>query len=98
VLDAFRQPLELRHVVDATVTIDQQASSWSTVCAVEAPDRPGLLADLTSTLASLGLVVHSARIGTRGSLAVDRFDLTDSRGRKLNDAAADALRAGIEGD
>jgi Kef-type K+ transport system membrane component KefB len=98
VLDAFRQPLELRHVVGAVANVDQHASSWSTVCTVRAPDRPGLLADLTSTLASLGFVVHSARIGTRGGLAVDRFDLTDARGRKLNDAAADALRAALEGD
>lgn len=98
ILEAFRHPVELRHVVDAQVVIDRHASSWSTVCTVTALDRPGLLQDLTSTMAALGIVVHSARIGTRGGRAVDRFDLTDGRGRKLDDATGDALRAAVMGD
>ena len=98
VLDAFRHPVELRHVVDAEVVIDQHASPWSTVCTVTALDRPGLLQDLTSTMAALEIVVHTARIGTRSGRAVDRFDLTDAKGRKLDDPTCAQLQATITGD
>ena len=97
VLEAFREPLELRHVVGASIALDQEASSWSTVCSVRAPDRPGLLQDLASTIAALEIVVHSARIGHADGLAVDRFDLTDRRGRKLDDATCERLRHVVAG-
>ena len=98
VLDAFLRPVAIVAIPGAEVVVDQRASSWSTVCTVAAPDRPGLLRDLTSTLAALDVVVHSARIGTSGGAATDRFDLTDHRGRKLADATCERLRSAVSDD
>ena len=36
--------------------------------------------------------MHSARVETVDGLAVDRFELTDSTGRKLDDETKDAVR------
>ena len=98
VLDAFRTPLVPTAVPGAEVRVDQGASRWSSVCTVTTPDRPGLLWELTATMAALDLVVHSARIGTDGDRASDRFDLTDRKGRKLDATTVQRLRSAIMGD
>ena len=67
------------------------------MCTVTTPDRPGLLRELTATMAALDLVVHSARIGTDGDRASDRFDLTDRKGRKLDATTVQRLRSAIMG-
>ncbi|MEP6908165.1 MAG: ACT domain-containing protein, partial [Pseudoxanthomonas sp.] len=57
-----------------------------------APDRPGLLSDVAQVLRRQGLNVHDARIATFGERAEDLFQLTDSNGEPLSDAAEQALR------
>ena len=42
------------------------------------------IAELTAALAEVGVVIHGARIGSADGHAVDRFDLSDRRGRKLD--------------
>ena len=61
------------------------------------PDRRGLLHSLTAGIASAGASVHSAKLVTVNGQAVDRFELTDRNGRKLDDDAKDEVAAAIRG-
>jgi Kef-type K+ transport system membrane component KefB/predicted amino acid-binding ACT domain protein len=90
---AMAGPLTGRPVPDARVTFDDDASPWYTLCDVEAPDRPGLLRDLTAAMAAAGVNIHSARITTRTGVAQDRFELTDGRGEKLGEPLKQAARS-----
>ncbi len=88
---AFARPFESPPNPDAVVIFDDHASPWYTLCEVRGPDRRGLLHMITVGLASAGADVHSARVATEGSTAVDRFELTDRNGRKLDDAVKAAI-------
>jgi [protein-PII] uridylyltransferase len=54
---------------------------------VGAPDRPGLLHDLTSTLADLRLDVHLAKVATYTGRVIDAFYVRDPLGRKVTEPA-----------
>jgi Kef-type K+ transport system membrane component KefB len=99
IVAAFTEPLESAPNPDADARFDDHASPWYTICEVRSPDRRGLLRSLTAAMATAGVNVHSARLVTIGPSAVDRFDLTDRNGRKLDDstktAVVDALRTGV---
>ena len=69
-----------------TVSIDNEASDYSTVVEVGAPDRIGLLYDITSALAELKLDVHLAKVATYTDRVVDSFYVRDALGRKVTDA------------
>ena len=49
-------------------------------------------------MAAAGADVHAARIDTVGGTAVDRFDLTDRNGRRLDDATRAAIVTAISED
>jgi [protein-PII] uridylyltransferase len=90
-----------RHDVPVRVTVDDDASDVFTVVEVGAPDRLGLLFDVTSTLAELELDVHLAKVATYGARVVDVFYVRDSLGRKVEDPRRvaeleAALRARLE--
>lgn len=70
------------------VTVDNEASDFFTVIEVGAPDRLGLLYDITRTLAELGLDVHLAKVATYGERVIDAFYVRDTVGRKIFDSAA----------
>jgi [protein-PII] uridylyltransferase len=76
-----------------TVRADNDASDFSTVIEVGAPDRIGLLYDITSVFAELGLDVHLAKVATFDGRVVDAFYVRDETGRKVTD---DARLAGVE--
>jgi [protein-PII] uridylyltransferase len=86
VAQAQRHDPALEHDAPITVTIDNEASDFSTVIEVGAPDRPGLLFDITSTLADLRLDVHVAKVATYTGRVIDAFYVRDSLGAKLTDA------------
>ena len=91
-----------RHEVPVRITVDNDASDFFTVIEVGAPDRIGLLFDLTRTLAEFQLDVHLAKVATYGVRVVDAFYVRDELGRKLDDAERipeleRVLRARIEG-
>lgn len=69
-----------------TVAIDNDASDYSTVIEVGAPDRIGLLYDITSALAELTLDVHLAKVATYTGRVIDAFYVRDALGRKVTDA------------
>jgi [protein-PII] uridylyltransferase len=72
-----------RHDVPVRVTIDNDASDVFTVVEVGAPDRAGLLFDVTGVLAELELDVHLAKVATYGARVVDVFYVRDAVGRKV---------------
>jgi [protein-PII] uridylyltransferase len=69
-----------------TVRVDNDASDFSTVVEVGAPDRIGLLHDITRTFAELRLDVHLAKVATYDGRVVDAFYVRDELGLKLTDA------------
>ena len=92
---AFTMQLEALPNPDADVRFDDDASPWYTLCEVRSPDRRGLLHNLTAGIASAGADVHSAHLVTIAGYAVDRFELTDRNGRKLDDAGKQRVVAAI---
>lgn len=95
---ALRSPLSSSPTPDVSLAFDDDASPWHTICDVQAPDRPGLLHALAAAFARAGVDVLSVQAATSGGVARDRFELTDSRGHKLDvatrKAIADALATG----
>lgn len=67
------------------VTAHNDVSDFFTVVEVGAPDRIGLLFDVTTTLAELHLDVHLAKVATYGGRVVDAFYVRDELGRKVED-------------
>jgi [protein-PII] uridylyltransferase len=87
--------------VPVRVAVDNDASDFFTVIEVGAPDRVGLLFDVTSTFADLQLDVHLAKVATFGARVVDAFYVRDDLGRKVDDEQRiaeleRALRARLE--
>ena len=68
-----------------TVSVDNDASEFSTVIELGAPDRIGLLYDITSVLAELRLDVHLAKVATYPGRVIDAFYVRDAFGRKVTD-------------
>jgi [protein-PII] uridylyltransferase len=83
-----------------TVTMNEDASDFFTVIEVGAPDRIGLLYDITRTLADLHLNVHLAKVATYTDRVVDTFYVRDELGRKVGRSAEreieSAFRARLE--
>jgi [protein-PII] uridylyltransferase len=74
-----------RHEVPVRISADNDVSDFFTVVEVGAPDRIGLLFDVTRTLSEFGLDVHIAKVATYGARVVDAFYVRDELGRKLDD-------------
>ncbi|WBU54767.1 [protein-PII] uridylyltransferase [Paracoccus sp. SCSIO 75233] len=65
------------------VTFDNEGSDIYTIIEVDTRDRPGLLYDLTRTLAANHIRIASAVIATYGAQVVDSFYVKDAFGLKL---------------
>jgi UTP:GlnB (protein PII) uridylyltransferase len=50
---------------------------------------------ITVGFAAAGVTVHTARIETTAGVAIDRFEVTDTDGRKLDDARQHEARRAI---
>ncbi len=70
--------------VPSRVLIDDKASATHTVIELNGRDRPGLLYDVTRTLAEHKLQVSSAKISTYGERVVDVFYVKDGFGFKVS--------------
>ncbi|RQP05017.1 MAG: [protein-PII] uridylyltransferase [Paracoccus sp. BP8] len=68
------------------ITFDNEGSDVYTVIEVDTRDRPGLLYDLTRTLADNHIQIASAVIATFGAQVVDTFYVKDMFGLKLHQA------------
>lgn len=69
--------------VRTTVEIDNEVSDAYTVLDIHTQNRIGLLYDITSTLAGLGLYIYIAKISTKGDEAADIFYVKDIFGQKI---------------
>ncbi|WP_324753061.1 [protein-PII] uridylyltransferase [Roseovarius sp. Pro17] len=72
---AFRVPTH--------ITFDNEGSEIYTIIEVDTRDRPGLLYDLTRTLAEANVYIASAVIATFGEQVVDTFYVKDMFGLKF---------------
>jgi [protein-PII] uridylyltransferase len=70
-------------IVEASVQTDNECSQHSTLIEIIAQDRPGLLYDISSTMAELGCNIEVAIIDTQGQTATDVFHVTCA-GAKLD--------------
>nr|WP_234984167.1 [protein-PII] uridylyltransferase [Roseivivax jejudonensis] len=91
--------------VPTSITFDNDGSEIYTIIEVDTRDRPGLLYDLTRTLAAQNIYIASAVIATYGEQVVDSFYVKDMFGLKLHARSKqkalerklrDAIAAGVE--
>ncbi len=91
--------------VPTSISFDNEGSDIFTIIEVDTRDRPGLLFDLTRTLAAANVYISSAVIATYGEQAVDTFYVkdmfglkyhTESKQRTLERKLRDAIKAGAE--
>jgi [protein-PII] uridylyltransferase len=66
------------------ITFDNEGSEIYTIIEVDTRDRPGLLYDLTRTLAANNIYIASAVIATFGAQVVDAFYVKDMFGLKMH--------------
>ncbi|MEZ5795644.1 [protein-PII] uridylyltransferase [Albidovulum sp.] len=67
-----------------SIAFDNDGSEIYTIVEVDTRDRPGLLYDLTRTLAANNIYIASAVIATYGAQVVDTFYVKDMFGLKLH--------------
>ena len=94
-IEGDAMPLVAAPVTTASVAFDDDASPWSTLARVAAPDSAGLLASLAAAFASAGADVHRVHVTTRDGVAEDVFEVTDMTGRKLSAAQREAVVAAL---
>ena len=70
--------------VPTTISFDNEGSEIYTIIEVDTRDRPGLLYDLTRTLAIANVYIASAVIATYGEQVVDTFYVKDMFGLKFH--------------
>jgi [protein-PII] uridylyltransferase len=80
--------------IETGVQIDNQCSQHSTLIEIIAQDRPGLLYDISSTMAELGCNIEVAIIDTQGQTATDVFHVTCA-GTKLDLRHQEKMRAAL---
>ena len=88
-----------------SVTFDNDGSDIYTIIEVDTRDRPGLLFDLTRTLANLNVYIASAVVATYGEQVVDSFYVkdmfglkfySDTKQRTLERQLTEAISKGVE--
>jgi len=73
--------------VPTSITFDNEGSEIYTIIEVDTRDRPGLLYDLTRTMADANVYIASAVIATYGEQVVDTFYVKDMFGLKFHNEA-----------
>ncbi len=84
-----------------SISFDNDGSDIFTIIEVDTRDRPGLLYDITKTLADSNIYISSAQIATYGAQVVDTFYVKDMFGLQFHskskqEALARKLRNAIE--
>jgi [protein-PII] uridylyltransferase len=71
--------------IPMVITLDNATSDIRTIIDIQTEDRPGLLYDISRTLATLNLNVYLAKISTEKGAAIDSFYVTEHDGAKILD-------------
>ncbi|MGH9504653.1 MAG: [protein-PII] uridylyltransferase [Terriglobales bacterium] len=82
--------------IETSVHTDNSFSQHSTMIEIIAQDRPGLLYDISSTMAELGCNIEVAIIDTQGQTATDVFHVTCA-GAKLDPSHQEKIRNALLG-
>ncbi|MGD0815055.1 MAG: [protein-PII] uridylyltransferase [Verrucomicrobiota bacterium] len=69
--------------IPTVISLDNETSDVRTIIDVQTEDRPGLLYDISRTLAGLNLNVYLAKISTEKGAAIDGFYVTEHNGAKI---------------
>jgi [protein-PII] uridylyltransferase len=78
-------PKRVRHMpVPSRVILSNKISSTHTVIEINGRDFPGLLYQITKTIASLGLQIQSSSVSTYGERVVDVFYVKDLFGLQIH--------------
>lgn len=73
------------------IIIDYEDYDKYTIIDVHAPDRVGMLYQITSKMDELGLVVYFSKIASKGDTVVDSFYVLDRNGKKIADSDRDLI-------
>jgi UTP:GlnB (protein PII) uridylyltransferase len=92
VTEALGIPPTSRPLPDADVAFDHLASPWHTVVEVRSPDRPALLHDVAAALDAAGIDIQAAALSAEDQLVIDRFEVVDRNGAKLEPRHEEAVR------
>lgn len=83
--------------VATVIEVNNRISDMYTVIDVTTHDRLGLLYLITTTLFTLGINIHLAKVSTEATRAIDVFYITDLMGEKIvDDQAMEALRNALQ--
>jgi [protein-PII] uridylyltransferase len=82
--------------VETRIDFDDASSAQSTLLEIATQDHPGLLYEMSSSLARLGCNIEVALIDTEGQKAIDVFYLT-AQGKKLTAQMQELLREVLQG-
>jgi [protein-PII] uridylyltransferase len=69
--------------IPTVISLDNATSDLRTIIDIQAEDRPGLLYDISRTLAGLNVNVYLAKITTEKGAAIDSFYVTEHNGAKI---------------
>jgi [protein-PII] uridylyltransferase len=69
--------------IPTVISLDNATSDLRTVIDIQTEDRPGLLYDISRTLAALNVNVYLAKISTDKGAAMDSFYVTERNGAKI---------------
>jgi [protein-PII] uridylyltransferase len=86
------RPARIQH---PSVRISNDDSDLYSIVDVVAQDRPGLLYDITRTLADLGLNVAMSRVSTQASRISDAFYVTDQGLKILDPERREEIRGAL---
>ncbi|MFN2593505.1 MAG: cation:proton antiporter [Actinomycetota bacterium] len=88
-------PLVGDAVPGSEIAFDDDASPWSTLCDVTAPDRRRLLHNVSTAIAAAGATVLAAHVATIDGRVVDRFELATEDGSKLTPEIEAHIRGNV---
>ncbi|MDP3481046.1 MAG: [protein-PII] uridylyltransferase [Desulfoprunum sp.] len=82
----YGRRLEMTSRIMPRVIVDNESSDVYSVIEVYSADLPGLLYQITQTLADFGMNIHKAYIATEVEQLIDVFYVLDAKGQKLLDS------------
>lgn len=87
---------KIKPAVPVRIEVDNDVSDIFTVLEIHTEDRLGLLYTISSALTSIGVIIHIAKVSTKGDTASDIFYIRDIFGQKINDGVkVDSIKKAV---